>query len=264
MPHVLISIIVLNLYLASGSGLAWFVARRGPRARAISLGLGLAAVLGHLTVAYLLASQGEGLRLGFFDAASLVAAIMAAVVLLTALRAPSENLGIFVMPLAALTLLASLLPGGGAGRPIADGLAAHVLCSVLAYGVLAIAALQALMLAWQEHRLRHKHPGGLARLLPPLQVMEQLLFQLLHLGFVLLSLSLLTGFVFLEDMFAQHVAHKTVLSIVAWLLFGILLWGRRRFGWRGRLAARWTIGGFIALMLAYFGSKLVLQYLLGH
>jgi ABC-type uncharacterized transport system permease subunit len=85
---------------------------------------------------------------------------------------------------------------------------------------------------------------------------------MISVGFVLLSAALVTGFLFLEDMFAQHLAHKTVLSILAWLAFGILLWGRYRFGWRGRPAIRWTLVGFAVLVLAYFGSKAVLELLL--
>ena len=92
--------------------------------------------------------------------------------------------------------------------------------------------------------------------------MESLLFQMIATGFALLTLALVTGFLFLEDIFAQHLVHKTTLSIIAWFVFGILLWGRWRFGWRGQTALRWTIGGFIFLMLAYFGSKFVLELVL--
>jgi len=95
-----------------------------------------------------------------------------------------------------------------------------------------------------------------------LQTMEKLLFQLIATGFVLLSLSLLSGFLFVENLFAQHLVHKTVLSILAWLVFGILLVGRIKQGWRGQTAIRWTLGGFASLMLAYFGSKIVLEWVL--
>ena len=92
--------------------------------------------------------------------------------------------------------------------------------------------------------------------------METLLFQMLALGFLLLTLSLLTGFLFLEDMFAQHLVHKTVLSLLAWLLFAVLLLGHWWLGWRGQTAIRWTIAAFVLLMLAYFGSKFVLELIL--
>jgi ABC-type uncharacterized transport system permease subunit len=81
-------------------------------------------------------------------------------------------------------------------------------------------------------------------------------------GFVLLTLSLVSGFAFLEDMFAQHLVHKTVLSTLAWIVFGALLVGRFRYGWRGRTAIIWTLGGFVILILAYFGTKAVLELIL--
>jgi ABC-type uncharacterized transport system permease subunit len=99
-------------------------------------------------------------------------------------------------------------------------------------------------------------------ILPPMQVMEDLLIQFILFGFFLLSLSLATGFMFLHNIFAQHLVHKTVLSILAWLIFGSLLWGRWSFGWRGRKVIYLTLGGFILLLLAYFGSKLVLELIL--
>ena len=92
--------------------------------------------------------------------------------------------------------------------------------------------------------------------------MERLLFRMIAVGFILLSVSLLSGLVFLEDIFAQHLIHKTVLSIAAWGVFALLLWGRWRLGWRGRIAIRWTLAGFAVLMLAYFGSKFVLELVL--
>jgi len=93
--------------------------------------------------------------------------------------------------------------------------------------------------------------------------MEHFLFQLIAAGFALLTLALFTGLIFVQNLFAQHLVHKTVLSLLAWLVFAVLLWGRWRFGWRGRTAIRWTLGGFASLMLAYFGSKLVLELILG-
>jgi ABC-type uncharacterized transport system permease subunit len=93
--------------------------------------------------------------------------------------------------------------------------------------------------------------------------MEVLLFEMIALGFVLLTLALLSGFSFLDNMFEQRLAHKTLLSIAAWVVFGTLLWGRYRFGWRGQKALTWTLVGFVVLMLAYFGSKFVVELLLG-
>jgi ABC-type uncharacterized transport system permease subunit len=93
--------------------------------------------------------------------------------------------------------------------------------------------------------------------------MESLLFQIIGAGFILLSLSLLTGFLYLDDLFAQHLVHKTVLSICAWGLFAALLIGHWRYGWRGKTAVRWTLSAFALLLIGYFGSKLVLEIFLG-
>ncbi|MDD3518622.1 MAG: cytochrome c biogenesis protein CcsA [Chromatiales bacterium] len=205
-----------------------------------------------------------GLSLGFFHALSMVAWLIALILLVASLRRPMEVLGVALLPFAAVALaLGMAFPQATLISNLMDpGLKAHILLSLLAYSLLMIAAFQAILLATQNRHLHNHHPGGFVRALPPLQFMESLLFQVIGLGFLLLSASLVTGFMFLDDIFAQHLVHKTALSIAAWCLFALLLWGRWQFGWRGRIAVRWTLGGFVALMLAYFGSKLVLELLL--
>ena len=207
-----------------------------------------------------------GINLGFFNALSLIAAFIALFTLASALRHPVEMLGILVLPLAALSIAidqstnsSHLLPPGSS-----YGLIFHVLTSLIAYSVLALAAMHAIALSVQNSYLHSHQPGGIIRLLPPLKTMESLLFETIVIGFIFLSISLGSGLMFLENMFAQHLAHKTVLSILAWCVFAILLLGRWWLGWRGRTAIRWTLGGFLSLMLAYFGSKFVLEIILGH
>ena len=224
----------------------------------------LAAVLLHGLGLSLTLVSAQGLDLGFFNALSTVGWLMAVLLLITTLRRPLENLGLVILPLAALGIALQLAFADGRPRPeeLGAGLELHIFVSLLAYSLLSLAALQAVVLAVQNRHLHNHHPGGLVRALPPLQHMEVLLFQMIALGFALLSAALASGFVYLDDIFAQHVVHKTVLSITAWVLFGVLLFGRWRFGWRGRVAIRWTLGGFVALMLAFFGTKLVLELLL--
>jgi ABC-type uncharacterized transport system permease subunit len=135
----------------------------------------------------------------------------------------------------------------------------HIVLSVLGAGLLTLAAVQAVTLALQDALLHGKSANRLVQALPPLQTMERALFVLIALGFFLLSLSLLSGLLFVDDLMAQHLAEKTVLSVAAWTVFGALLWGRWRWGWRGRTAVRWTLAGYGILILAYFGSKLVLR-----
>jgi len=227
--------------------------------------IGWAALLAHGALLYPSIIEPGGLNLGFFNAASLVALITVALLLLAAFREPVENLGIPVFPVAAISIgLVLLYPAQHLITSTTHGwqLDAHILISLLAYSILGLAALQALLLAIQEYHLHSRQPGGIVRALPPLQTMESLMFRMIGIGFVLLTLSLVTGMLFLEDIFAQHLVHKTVLSFIAWGVFALLLWGRWRFGWRGRVAIRWTIGGFLFLMLAYFGSKMVLELIL--
>jgi ABC-type uncharacterized transport system permease subunit len=262
----LVSLIAAACYLTGGFsiGLRLFggpETRRPPRLAGIAVGLTGSALHGLILFQDIVSPAG--LSLDFFNAFSLVAWSVVLVLLLSALTKPVENLGILLLPLAAVALVLELK----FGTPAADGRAAwglsiHVLISLLAYSLLTLASVQAILLAIQDHHLHNRHPGGFVRALPPLQTMEALLFELIGIGFFLLSLSLVSGFVFLEDMFAQHLVHKTLLAILSWIVFAVLLWGRFRFGWRGRTAIRGTLIGFAFLMLAYFGSKAVLELIL--
>ncbi len=229
------------------------------------VGAAAVAVCLHGTMLYQSILTDAGLNLGFSYAASLVAWVIAVFLLVAALATPLVNLGIFVLPLAALTVALTMAYPDQRLLANETGLGGevHIVVSVLAASVLTIAAFQSVVLAYQDRRLRRKRPGKMMQVLPPLQTQESLLFQMIGMGFFLLSLSLISGMMFLQDMFAQHLVHKTVLSMFAWLVFGTLLWGRWRYGWRGRTATRWSLGGFAVLMLAYFGSKLVLELILG-
>ena len=143
---------------------------------------------------------------------------------------------------------------------------AHLLIAFLAYSLLMIAALHAVLMTLAEHSLhRHANAAPVMRSLPPLLTMESWLFRIITVGFVLLSLTLISGMVFSEELFAAPltVTHKTVFAIISWLIFAALLAGRFFYGWRGRVAVRWTLAGFIALLLAYLGSRFVLEVVLG-
>src|SRR5690606_41473376 len=118
------------------------------------------------------------------------------------------------------------------------------------------------VLALRRPQLRQRDPRRSAHACPPLPPMQALLFQFVLCGEVLLTPALISGSVFLDNMFSQGVAHKTPLSCLAWVVFGILLWGRHVRGWRGSKAIRWTLAGFLLLMLAFFGSKLLREFIL--
>lgn len=265
--NVVFGILAALLYLLAGAWLAKRLAQSSadaPSSKGGPLTLGWSAALLHAMILAQTVFQPAGLNLGFFNALSFTGWLIGVVLLAIAMIRPIENLGIFVLPFDALTLALGLwFP---TERIVADTgqwpLEVHILIAILAYSLLTLAAVQAGLLAVQDYRLRHRQPGGFLRGIPPLTTMETLLFQMIGIGFILLSITLISGLFFLHDWFAQHLVHKATLSFVAWLVFGVLLWGRWRFGWRGRTAIRWTLSGFAFLLLAYFGSKLVLELIL--
>ena len=263
----LISTLSIVLYLATGILLVRSLLQQPEQPCKSKQYLLLPGLLGltlHAWILYHGLFTPAGVDIGFFNIFSLVGWLVAFLLLTSALRQPIECLGIIVMPFTAVALLLEQLSDQHhyLSQNFSAGLEFHILISILAYSILSIAMVQALLLHIQDAHLHNKHPGGFIRALPPLQTMESMLFRMIGLGFIILSASLLSGFIFLDNMFAQHLVHKTLLSIIAWLLFATLLWGRRQFGWRGRTAIRWAVSGFIALMLAYFGSKFVIELVL--
>ncbi len=207
--------------------------------------------------------QAQGLNLGFFPAFSLIGWLISIQILLSSIYRRIESLGIVVFPISGFASLVASLHFADHLIIISNSeIKSHIMVSIIAYSLITLGAFQAALLAYQDHSIRQHHPGGFIRFLPPLHDMETLLFQFLGFGFICLSASLLTGFIYLEDIFSQQLVHKTVLSIVGWVILGVLLFGRFKFGWRGRTAIRWTLSAFAFLMLAFFGSKLVLEFIL--
>ncbi|TGD76111.1 cytochrome C biogenesis protein [Mangrovimicrobium sediminis] len=264
MSAALLAPVAALLYLAA-TGLHLFdVSRqRHTLSRGVKL-LGGAALLAHAVVAVTSVEGSGGLHLGFYKISALMflAINLTCVVMLT--WRPLQNLLVILFPLSALSVLVSeFAPDTEViSRDLPPGMVVHIASSIFAYAVLTLAAAQSALVSVQDYQLRHRHTRGIVQLLPPLQRMESMLFELLWLGVLLLTVSIVTGFLFVDDLFAQHLVHKTTLSIVAWLLFSVLLWGHRQLGWRSQTAVRLTLAGFIALMLAFFGSKLVLELIL--
>jgi len=222
------------------------------------------AVCAHIAYIVLIFQQNNGFSFSFFSTASLVAMIVALLLLLAALNKPVEKLGIVLFPITACMLTLDLsFPEQPHSLHVHNwAMNTHILTSIIAFSLLNIAALQAILLAVQDRQLKSHHPRRFIQSLPPLQTMESLLFQMIGTGLAVLSIALVSGFLFVEDLFAQHLVHKTVLSIIAWIIFSCLLVGRYRYGWRGQTAIKWTLCGFVSLLLAYFGSKLVLEIIL--
>ncbi len=227
--------------------------------------MGFAGLILHSMALYSSVFSTVGINLGFYNAMSLVGAFIVFFTLIATWRHPVEILTIILLPLAVISMLFEFGSSGNnhlLPTDSSNALIFHILTSIIAYSLLALAALQAILLSIQNKYLHAHQPGGIIKLLPPLKNMETLLFEIIVAGFIALTISLGSGLIFLENMFAQHLVHKTILSILAWLVFLTLLVGHWKFGWRGRIAIRWTLGGFVSLMLAYFGSKFVLEIVL--
>ncbi len=205
-----------------------------------------------------------GLSLAITDTASLVGWVVAGSTLAAMLAQRLAALPAALLALAGLlAALTGMLNGFTEIHSPQWEVTAHIAFAALAAGWLSIAAVVVLLLAWQDAKLRSRAALGPLARLPPVETLETLLFRALGGGFVALTFVLLTGLFFVQNVLAQHLIHKMTLAIVAWIVFGVLLYGRARYGWRGRRALRFTIAGFVILALAYFGSKFVLENLLG-
>jgi len=256
------NVIALTLYTAA----AFFFSRKFARQESITrAGLRRSAALAlvfHGLGVFSLSFGANGFLLSVTVAGSFIFWVINTIVLISSFKKELHNLFLLLFPLSALVIASSIFFNSPETQSsLSYSLAPHVVLSILAYSLMTIASLQALLLAYQNHALKHKNLSNM-RLLPPLQTMESLLFELLWVGEILLSFAIISGFWFLEDMFAQHLVHKTVFALTAWFIYALLLWGRFKMGWRGNKAIRWALAGFICLMLAYFGSRLVLEVIL--
>ncbi|QAU33516.1 cytochrome c biogenesis protein CcsA [Janthinobacterium sp. 17J80-10] len=243
------------------------------RRRAIAFGVAIGWLLHGIALAMDVLSP-LALRLGFAVMLSATLWISVAVYWLESRNFPLDGLRPLVLPCAALAVLLPIVFPGTVvsleGKPALFSW--HVAISLLAYSTLTIAAFHAILMALQESKLHTRSPaafgGGwfaaaLDRL-PALLTMEKLLFRMIGLGFALLTLTVLSGVVFSDQLFGQPVKwnHKTIFTMLSWFMFGLLLVGRRWRGWRGKTALSFTLSGFATLLLAYVGSRFVLEVVL--
>lgn len=266
-------LLAATLYAALAAHL-WRTRWRGPvlDKPAGGLGLGERGILLLALLAHALGLRaeifgGEGMRFGFAIALSVMLWLAIALYWIESFYARMEGLQVIGLPSAAM---AALLPAvfrdahvlANAGSP---AFRLHILMAMLAYSLFTLAALHALLMATAEKGLHRGRISPLLAGLPPLLTMEALLFRLIHVAFALLTLTVASGIFFSDALFGKALSfdHKTVFAILSWLIFAALLAGRHLRGWRGRLALRWTLAGFIALLLAYVGSRFVLEVILG-
>lgn len=279
-------IVIHALASAAYAGLAWHFwnTRWRPAPRDASAGLAgweRAALLGALALhGALLANDvllAPLLRFGFAQALSITLWLAVALYWIESMFVRLDGFEPLLLPLAAVVAPLPALFPGVASPALAAALEfkLHLLLAMCAYSLFTLAILHAALMAVVERRLHRLRPAagidsasllaGPLSHLPPLLTLERLLFRLIGAAFVFLTLTLATGFVFSETLFgrAMRFDHKTVFAVLSWVTFGALLAGRLLYGWRGRTALRWTLTGFVLLILTYVGSRFVLEVILG-
>ncbi len=231
------------------------------RHRAVTNLLLLIACISH---AYILKDywQEDGIFFGLVTSTSFISWVVATLLFLTSLTKPVHVIGILVYPLTAVSVILLLLFPDTNSKLVSISIASHVFLSVGAYALLSIAVAQSILLKIQERLLHDHNINTFIDKLPPLQTMEDFFFQTLKMGCILLTLSLASGFIFVDEFFEQNLSYKTFLSVIAWIVFVGIAIGHKVFGWRGRNAILATQIAFSVLVLAYFGTKLILERLI--
>jgi ABC-type uncharacterized transport system permease subunit len=266
MPLLTISISAVILYLTCSlylGGQAWHGVRH-PRLEKLAVLGGFAALIGHAIILMHTIFGDWGIDFSLLKVASLTFWLITLITLLSSLRLPVKNLLVPLYTITAISLVAAqaLHTTPQTIPNITFGIGVHILLSILAESLFTIAALQAVTVGIQDRLLKKHRTQGLINSLPPLQTMETLLFDILWAGQLILTAALAAGIIAAPDLVTALTTHKVVFATIAWLVFAILLWGRHQMGWRGNTAIRWTLTGFVLLMLSYFGSKFVLEFLL--
>lgn len=273
MPLILLHLTAATLYLGLAF-LSWRSRWQGPALDRPPSSLSgwerallLAGLLAHGASLALEVFPGEFMHFSFSIAISLIVWLAIAFYWIESFYARMEGLQMLVLPAAAIgVLLPSVFPAQHL-LINADSVQfrAHFMIAMLAYSLFTLAALHAILMAVAEKALHRGRMTPLLAGLPPLLTMETLLFRLIHVAFVLLTLTLASGILFSESLFGKALTfnHKTIFAILSWVIFAHLLAGRHFRGWRGRKALRWTLAGFAALLLAYVGSRFVLEVVLG-
>ncbi len=245
-PAVILAITLFLLYSAS----AWILLRSAnkPRLEPFAWAIILVAVVGHSDAIMHMMRANRPFSIGLIEAMSMLGWTLAALACLISIEKQNRVLGAILLGSAAVGAAVGAAMTG-AGRSYAEAstagweLTAHILLSMAAAALLFAAAVTACLLVFLDRRLRTRRIADLPSGLPPLDALEKVMFRLIAAGFALLTLALFTGFVFVTNFFTQNLVQKTVLSLTAWVVFGVLLIGRARFGWRGRSAVRWTLSG---------------------
>lgn len=257
-------ITILSLYFLAAAA---FTCSRLPRFKAKSRAyfvaayvFGIVGVVLHEQHLFALILPGDGFHLSIGSAASLIGLELAIIALLAAFEPTLRGMsaGMLLLSAATASLMSSSIEAS-LGVAMAWQVRAHILIALLSYGLLTVGAIVALFALIQERRLHSARITPINQLFAPLETTERLLIAVTAAGFAGLTLSIASGLSFVNDLLEQNLAHKFAFSLIAWVIFGVLLAGRFVAGWRGKRAIKLYLWGFATLFLAYFGSRVILQ-----
>jgi ABC-type uncharacterized transport system permease subunit len=255
------------LYLAAAAGFAGSRLRNESAyaglMRNVAFVLAVIAIVIHGAGLLDSVTRGGAINVSLVSSVSLIGLQLAIIGTLAAVDSDLRGVAAGLIVLAAPAALATQTSAAEVtGSGLSWQLQTHVFTAMFAYGLLAAGAIVAVYALIQDHRLRAAKLSTVNHLFAPLEKTERVLYGVASAGITVLAMSMALGITFVENLFAQHLVHKTVLSLIALLVFGILLAGRHFAGWRGKRAIYLYLGGFVLLFLAYFGSRYILEVVL--
>lgn len=264
---------MLNTFTLIAAALYFICACIPNQRQRLDSGLTALAWLAHGAALWLAAFAPNALRVGFADMLSIALWVSVFVYWSESQRLSLSGLKVLLLPVAGcMVLLPLFFPGNLitlSGKPAMFPW--HIVVALSAWSTLTVAAFHALVMTFQDAHL-HKKAGGSNKhwlsasveRLPALMTMERILFRLIWIGFVLLSLTVISGVIFSEEILGVALKwnHKSVFSLISWIVFGVLLIGREWQGWRGKTVLKLTLGGFVTLLLAYVGTQFVYEVIL--
>lgn len=264
MSAITLSIIAIILYTTATTLQIAVYQGKIPQRSKLALLMGILAVAAHGAGLWQQFIDPAGINFGIFTAQTLICLIISLIVTLFAIVKPVHNSKLIIFPVTILSIILALNTEHGHRfvDKSATGLLIHAAFSIVAYAVFLLASVQAGLLFAQNKQLKHHLTGRLVKALPPLQTTEAILFEMIWAGLIMLTLAIVSGGFFVDDLFAQKIAHKTIFTLLSWVLFAVLLVARKFWGWRGLRAAKITIFGFLLLMLGYLGSNIVIEFVL--
>jgi ABC-type uncharacterized transport system permease subunit len=258
----IISVILYTFYII----FQWRLLKRSSHqpqySKALTL-ISFSALIFHGSLICSLYIQNKGINLAFVSISVLISWVFGTLAFIWSLKSPIQNVFIFLFPVSIISLILLLVfPQTTTVVTLNNGLGIHIVLSILAYSTFSIASVHSILIIMQNNQLKHNHIQSIVKVLPSVQAMDKLLFDIISIGTLFLTLSYIFGWPYIENMRDQNLYHKLIFGILSLTIFILLLIGRYKLGWRGVSSSRWVLFSSVLLALAYLGSKFVLEFMI--